>query len=64
MVEFYELPIFLHQDPIRNIDTFSPVIQENIRAERAVLPGAAGQAAPGGGVQGRVGGEATHHCST
>jgi hypothetical protein len=43
---------------------FSPVIQENIRAERAVLPGAAGKAAPGGGVQGRAGGEAAHHCST
>jgi hypothetical protein len=34
------LCIYLHQDPIRNADLFSHVIQENIRAERAVLPGA------------------------
>ena len=38
------------------------VLQEDIRAEGAVFPGAAGQAAPGGGVQGRAGGEAAHHC--
>ncbi len=53
------------QNTIQDIDIiFSPVIQENFRAERAVLPGAAGQAALGGGVQGRAGGEATYHCST